>query len=363
MQNKKELEKFCDIVADEYDGALITPGSNLYYLTGLDPKSVMERLFVYIVYPDRKKVLISPKLYEDEVEDGPFDEAIFWGDNDDPFKIFKEYLEDITIKKNRLLIEDNMDASILMKIQNFIKDFELIPISSKTTEMRVTKSEGEIKYLKKAAQIVDMVFDELVELEFEGKSEKELVSIIDNLIMKNGADDTAFDTIVASGKNSANPHHSPTDKIIHKGDMVIMDYGAKYKGYCSDITRTVAVNKCPEQAVEIYEIVKKANEKAFQSVKENTKIKNVDLSARKVIEDAEYGEYFPHRVGHGIGLEAHEEPYMTSTNEKKLIKGMTFTIEPGIYISDKFGVRIEDDIVVQKEGLKLTKSKRNLIYV
>lgn len=363
MSRKERFKEFLNIVSEKYDAAFITPGPNLYYLTGLDPKSVMERLFVLIVTSDKKSVLISPNLYEDEADIDLLDEIVFWDDTQKPFEIFNEYLENIPNKRGKLLVEDHMDASILMKIQEFIKDFDQVPLSSETTPMRLTKSEEEIKYLRKAAEIVDDVFVELVGKKFEGKTEKEILAIIEHLIKKKGADDVAFDISVAAGENGPKGHHSPSEKIIRRGELVIMDFGARYKGYISDITRTVAVKECSKKAREVYEVVKKANEEAFKAVEVGTPIKKIDLTARKIIKDAGYGEYFTHRVGHGIGLETHEEPYMTSKNEDILQKGMTFTIEPGIYLKDEFGIRIEDDIVVREQGEKLTSANRDLTIV
>lgn len=253
-----------------------------------------------------------------------------------------------------------MDSSILMKVQKQIKKFELVPLSSETSSMREMKAEKELDYMEKAAGIVDKVFEELIKKDLIGKTEKEIASWIEYKMKQKGSEGSAFATIVASGPNSSNPHHSPSNREIQAGDMVIFDYGAKYNGYCSDITRTVAVDEVPKKAEKIYEIVKKAERNAWETVEEGIKAKEIDLAARDFIEKHDYGEYFTHRVGHGLGLQAHEKPYITAGNEGKIKKGMTFTVEPGIYIEGKFGIRIEDDIIVKDETERMTQSDRDL---
>ena len=358
--SSKNFSKFAEIVSKKYDGALITPGSNLFYLTGLDPKNVMERLFVFIVYPNKDTVLISPDLYKDNLNTDWIDKTIFWSDDDNPYDSLEKHLNKINREKGKLLIEDDMDASTVIKLQNFLKKFELITVSDETKSLRVKKTDKEIEHMKKAAEIVDDIFYELIEKDLEGKTEKNIAALIDYMIKKREAEEPAFETIVASGPNAANPHHSPSEKKLRRGELVIMDFGAKYKGYCSDITRTVAIKECSDEAKKVYNTVKKAQEKACNIAEKNIKVSSVDKAARDIIKQAKYGKYFTHRVGHGIGLDPHENPYLGSLGETILKNGMTFTIEPGIYISDKLGVRIEDDMVISGEGKRLTKADRDL---
>ncbi|MFW6195804.1 MAG: M24 family metallopeptidase [Thermoplasmatota archaeon] len=360
----KRFSKFAETVAEKYDGALITPGSNLFYLTGLDPKNVMERLFIFLLYPDRESVLISPDLYKDTADRDWIDEKMFWGDDDQPIEILEKHLDKIKNEKGILLIEDDMELSKMIPVQDFIKDFKLEPLSSETSSMRITKGDQEIEYMQRAAEIVDETFYELIQKDLEGKTEKEVAALIEFLIKKNGGEGPAFETIVASGPNAANPHHSPSDKKLKKGELVIMDFGAKYNGYCSDITRTIAVKESSDRAKEVYEIVQEAQDKACKIVKNNIKVNIVDKTAREIIKKAGYGEYFTHRLGHGIGLDPHEEPYLTSTGKTELKEGMVFTIEPGIYITGNLGIRIEDDLMVRRgKGKRLTKAERDLKVV
>jgi len=212
--------------------------------------------------------------------------------------------------------------------------------------------------MRKAAEIVDKVFYRIIEEDLEGRSEKEIAALIEYLIKNFGG--VSFDPIVASGPDAANPHYFPTDRKIERGNVVILDYGAKFKGYCSDVTRTVAIRTISEKARKIYEIVKEAQENAFYAVKAEIKARDVDSAARGIINSYGYSEKFVHRTGHGLGLDVHEEPYISPNSEKVLEACMIFTTEPGIYLSGKFGVRIEDDILLGEKGIRLTKADREL---
>ncbi|WP_058945986.1 aminopeptidase P family protein [Thermococcus sp. 2319x1] len=352
------MEKFLRFLMEyNYEGALITPGSNLYYLTGMSPQATEERLFLLVVNKEGESVLIAPKLYENEVE---WENSVFWSDEENPYEILERVLASLNLKGGKILVEDTMRASFLIHIERLLKDYTFYPLSVVARELRMRKDEKELSLMKKAAEIADKVFYEIISRELIGKSEKQVALEIEFLI-RELADGVSFSPIVASGKNAANPHHTPGNRKIRSGDFVILDFGARYKGYCSDITRTIAVGHPNEKLKEIYEIVKEAQERAFQSVREGIKAKEVDKAAREHIFEKGYGNYFVHRTGHGIGLEVHEEPYISQTNERILERGMTFTIEPGIYIPNLGGVRIEDDVVVEKKGKRLTKAERELI--
>lgn len=366
MDYKKNLENLKTIMLNSYDGVLITPGSNLFYLTGLDPQNVLERLFLAIVYSQKEPILIIPELFEDEIERSSvnFEEVYVWDDTEDPHEFLSKALKDFEKNHGNLLIEDSMSADVLMKIKEQIGDFSWDPLSLETSRFRKIKSEDEIDYMSKAAEIADKTYERLLEENLIGKTEIEVAARIDYLLKKLGASGSSFETIVASGPNSANPHHFPTKRCLQEGDMVILDFGARYKSYCSDISRTIALGYPPEGAKEVYELVQRALTEAKEILRVDLEAKEVDKKARDIIEEGGYGDNFIHRVGHGIGLDAHEEPYLTGQNEEKIKKGMTFTIEPGIYLKGHFGVRIEDDIWVKdKKSVSLTKSSREMICI
>jgi len=364
MTNKQRIDRFKSEIQGSFDGALITPGSNLFYLSGMNPRNVMERLFILVVYPDKKPSLILPKLFEDEIEKSRIDlEGIhLWGDTDDPYELLSELLDDLESDHGKLLIEDSMPADTLMNIKDDIEKYDWISLDSKTSGLRKIKNNEEIKFMKKAAEIADKTYNDILEEDMKGMTEKKLASLIDYLLKKNGAEETSFKTIVASGPNSANPHHTPTERKIMEGNLLIMDFGAKYEGYCSDITRTIAIGDISDNAEKIYNIVKKALYQAKKISNKGIEARKIDKTARDFIKNKGYGKYFKHRVGHGIGLDAHEEPYLTEDNEEKVKRGMTFTIEPGIYLKGEFGVRIEDDMWVKKSTSEsLTKSGRDIV--
>lgn len=364
MDHQKILNRFKNKIQGSFDGALITPGSNLFYLTGINPGNVMERLFIAVVYPDKKPSLLLPKLFENEVQEAKidFDKIHLWGDTDDPYDLLSNFIHELDSSQGEILIEDSMSVGIMMNIKEQLEGYRWISLDSVTSDLRMIKNKEEIYNMQKAAEIADKTYDNLLQENLKGMTEKELASTIDYLLKQNGAQETSFKTIVASGPNSANPHHTPTEKKICEGDLVIMDFGARYKGYCSDITRTVAIGEIADEAEKIYEIVKESLSQAKKISKKNIQARNIDKKARSVIESEGYGKYFTHRVGHGIGLDAHEEPYLTEDNKEKIKKGMTYTIEPGIYLNDRFGVRIEDDIWVKGESSQsLTKSERDII--
>ena len=352
------LQKLISLMKERgFDGALISPGTNLYYLTGLRIHEAGERLTVLVVSADGDYRLLAPSLYENVVRNFP---VTFWRDGENPYDKLAWILAELHLSKGRLLIEDTMRADWLIGVIR-LGPFEFHPLSSVIRELRMRKDRHEIEMMGHAAKAADRVFDEILSWDLLGMRERELALKIE-LAVRELSDGISFEPIVASGENGANPHHEPGNRRLRKGDMVILDYGARWKGYCSDITRTIALGRPSERLVEIYEVVREAQENAYRAVREGTKAKEVDRAARETITRAGYGEYFTHRTGHGLGLDVHEEPYIGPDGETILENGMTFTIEPGIYVPGLGGVRIEDDVVVlDGKGKRLTRAERELI--
>ena len=354
------LEKFISEMAKAgFEGAIVSPGANLYYLTGLHIHEAGERLTVLVVNAEGEYMLLAPSLYENVIENFP---ATFWRDGENPYHRLSWILGELKLSEGRLLIENTMRADWLINILKLGNGrFELYPLDLVTRELRMRKDRHEIEAMKHAAKAVDRVFEEILGWDLLGMRERDLALKIE-LAVRELSDGISFEPIVASGENAANPHHAPGDRRLRKGDMVILDYGAKWKGYCSDITRTIALGQPNEKLLEIYEVVKEAQENAYRAVREGIPAREVDRAARETIAKAGYGEYFTHRTGHGLGLDVHEEPYIGPDSETVLENGMTFTIEPGIYIPGLGGVRIEDDVVVQDgRGKRLTRAERELI--
>jgi len=354
MNRIEELQK---LMYDKADYALVSTGSNFYYLTGLNPQASLERLFMLIVPAESDPFILAPKMYETELRDVGY-QIYLWNDWEDPYIALKEKL-----KLNRTyLVEDSLPASNLLRIQESLGG-KFFPISPYMTKIRTIKSEEEIKRIKTAARIADKVFINLTEKQkIAGLSEIEVAGIIAELIKKYGAEGVSFDPIVAHGPASADPHHSPDRKKLKSG-VVVLDYGARYRGYCSDITRTIVIGEVPKKVMEIYTIVQRAQEKGIKAAIKGKMAREIDLAARQYIESKGYGNNFMHRTGHGIGLDIHEEPFITPTNETIIKNGMTFTVEPGIYIEGKFGIRIEDDIVIREKGVRLTRTNRELLNI
>ncbi len=248
---------------------------------------------------------------------------------------------------------------------DFIKklnNIELAPLNGVINDIRIIKTEDEIETIRKAAEIADQTFEYICTKLRAGISEREISLELEFFMKRKGALGTSFESIVASGKRSSLPHGVASNKIIEIGDFVTLDFGCIYDGYCSDMTRTVVIGKASSKQREIYDIVLKAQKEALKAIKPGASGIEVDKVARDIIDEEGYGEYFGHGLGHGVGLEVHEEPRLSPKGETILRENMVVTDEPGIYIPDFGGVRIEDLIVVRKGGPEiLSKTPKHLI--
>lgn len=240
----------------------------------------------------------------------------------------------------------------------------LQPMQAKINAFRASKEDWELNRMRSAQHITDKAFSEVLGRIKVGMTEKELCAELIYCLYKNGADGLSFDPIVVSGPNSSMPHGVPGDRKIQEGDFITMDFGVLYKGYCSDMTRTVAVGYATEEMKKVYNTVLEAQLAGLAVSKAGVTGKEVDGAARKVIEDAGYGNYFGHGYGHSLGLEIHEAPNCNARNDQPIPAGVVCSAEPGIYLPGKFGVRIEDTCIFTAEGREiLTQSPKNLIIV
>ncbi|MED3553815.1 Xaa-Pro peptidase family protein [Cytobacillus praedii] len=259
--------------------------------------------------------------------------------------------------------QDYLTFSAFKTYENVVQS-ELVPVSGEIEKLRLIKTDSEIKILKVAADIADAAFKYMVEYIRPGLTEMEVSNELEFFMRKAGATSSSFDTIVASGYRGALPHGVASDKIIEKGEMITLDYGAYYKGYVSDITRTLAVGEPDEKLKEIYDIVLQAQMRGMDGIKPGMSGKEADALTRDYITEKGYGEYFGHSTGHGIGLEVHEGPSLASKSEIILEPGMVVTVEPGIYIPGLGGVRIEDDTLITSDHNEtLTHSTKDLIIL
>jgi Xaa-Pro aminopeptidase len=259
--------------------------------------------------------------------------------------------------------KDHLTYSNYQDYQKVFKG-ELIPVGDIIENLRLIKSESEIKILKEAADIADAAFKHILDFIKPGITELEVANELEFFMRKCGATSSSFDTIVASGKRSALPHGVASDKIIEKGDLVTLDYGALYKGYVSDITRTVAVGEPSADLKNIYQIVLDAQLLAVEKIKPGMTGKEADAIARNYIAEKGFGDQFGHSLGHGIGLEVHEKPLLSMRSDMVLQPGMVVTVEPGIYVPGLGGVRIEDDTLITSSGNEtITHSTKELIIL
>lgn len=243
-------------------------------------------------------------------------------------------------------------------------DVELVPVSGLVEALRMIKSEDELKIMKKAAKIADDAFTHIQSFIKPGVKEIEVANELEFFMRRQGAVSSSFDTIVASGYRSAMPHGVASEKEIQSGELVTMDYGALYNGYCSDITRTVAVGEVSDELRKIYDIVLEANMRGVNNTKPGMTGKEADALTRDYIKEQGYGDRFGHSTGHGLGMEVHENPRLSHLSQEVLKPGMVVTVEPGIYVPGAGGCRIEDDIVITEEGNeRLTFSTKEFIQL
>lgn len=267
----------------------------------------------------------------------------------------------------RLLIETENEFAFFRSLKSRleVKIVPSQPLSDRLLTLRSVKKKEEIESIVTAQRIAEKAFDDILDFIKVGITEREISALLEYKMKQYGAEGIAFETIAVSGVNSSLPHGVPTDKTVQEGDFVTMDFGAVINGYCSDMTRTVAVGFATDEMIKVYETVLSAQENVINTVKAGIICKDADSAARDVIAAAGYGEFFGHSTGHGVGIHIHERPNLSPTAEKtKLRAGQIVTDEPGIYLPDKFGVRIEDMLLVRKNDCKnLTKAPKHLIIL
>ncbi|WP_284043516.1 aminopeptidase P family protein [Actinoplanes sp. M2I2] len=330
------------------DGLLITPGPDLVYLTGHRPP-VTERLTMLLLLagvpgpaPTTKPALVVPAL--ELPGDQPDLEVVAWPDGEDPYAIVAGRLRD-----GRHAISDSAWAMHLIALQEAAPGVRYTSMTATLPMLRAVKDEAEVALLAAAGAAADATYEQILSVRFAGRTERQVAADLARLLREHGHEQVDF-TIVASGPNGANPHHDIGDRVLREGDMVVLDFGGLKDGYGSDTTRTVHVGppSAPEQ--EVFDVVRAAQQAAFEAVRPGVACQEIDRVARQLIEDAGYGEFFIHRTGHGIGLTTHEPPYLVRGEERPLVPGMCFSIEPGIYLPGRFGVRIEDIVTVTETG-------------
>jgi len=349
------------------DSLILNAGSSLTYLTGLH-FHLSERPVLVFFTPEMAPTIVLPELEKEKLTDLPYEiEAFHYGE--DPAQWSKAFLQAVETKQldgKRNGIEPRqlrfLEYSLLLESA---PKANFIAVGEAVAKLRMFKDASEINAMRKAAQIAEQALNATLPAIKIGLSELDLATELTLQLFRAKSDpQMPFSPIVSSGPNSANPHATPSNRKLTSGDLLVIDWGASHTGYISDITRTFAIGRVGPELLRIGKIVLEANTAGREIARPGISMEAVDQAARSIIESAGYGQYFTHRTGHGIGMESHEEPYIRQGNSAPLEKGMTFTIEPGIYLPGRNGVRIEDDVVITDTGAEcLTSLPREVIQL
>jgi Xaa-Pro aminopeptidase len=329
-------------------GVLVTPGPDLVYLAGYAPVAITERLTLLALQKGREPAMVLPSLERPDAESAPSGGAIAltdWVDGTDPFAKFAPALD----SRGTYAISDSAWALQLLGLQQALPDTHYVSMTAALPMLRAIKDAEELDRLTAAGAAADECFEAILEVRFAGRRETEVAADLAQLLIDHGHSQVDF-TVVGSGPNGANPHHEAGDRTIEDGDMIVLDFGGLKNGYGSDTSRTIHVGEPTDQEREVHEVVRAAQQAGFEAVKPGVPCQDIDRACRRVITEAGYGEQFLHRTGHGIGVTTHEPPYIVEGETQPLQPGMCFSIEPGIYLADRFGVRIEDIVAVTEDG-------------
>jgi Xaa-Pro dipeptidase len=335
------------------DAVALNPGPTLTYLTGAH-FHLMERPVVLLVSQGKEPALVLPELEMLKVGQMPYPVQAFpYGENPSEWEAaFRKALQALGLDGKRIGVEPNhMRLLEFRYVKSGAPEADYPDASEVLGRLRLRKDKEEIESMRKAVKVAQAALEATLPLIKIGMTEKELSAELVVQLLKHGSEpELPFSPIVSGGPNSANPHASPTERKLQAGDLLVIDYGAAVDGYISDITRTFAVGEVEPEFEKIHKIVQEANTAGRAAGRPGVPCAEVDKAARAVIESAGYGEYFRHRTGHGIGMEGHEEPYMRGDNMQLLESGMAYTVEPGIYLAGRNGVRVEDNVVVTETG-------------
>ncbi len=354
MPNQRVARLREAIAGTEGQAFLVTNRHNVRYLTGFTGTAGAA-----LISADKAAFLTDFRYTEQAAEQTKgFDVVKHGADRNETIAgLLKQW------NANKLLIEEqDVTYGDYRKMEEAFRSAALLPSEGLVEKLRMTKDGDELAILQEAAGLADRTFDHILAYLKPGATERSIAMEMEFFMRSQGATGSSFDTIVASGERSALPHGVASDKTIGAGEFVTLDFGAYYKGYCSDLTRTVVVGKASDKHKEIYAIVQEAQQYALDRLRPGMTGKEGDALTRDIIARYGYGEYFGHSTGHGIGLEIHESPRLSLASDVVLTPGMVVTVEPGIYLPGFGGVRIEDDVVMTDRGIRvLTSSPKHLI--
>ena len=344
------------------DALLVGPSADLRYLIGYDAHA-MERLTLLVLDADGGRHLVVPALEAPAARaSGAADlvELVAWSETEDPIEIVTRL-----VSRGRppeaVAVSDRLYSVFTLRLQAALTGTRFQPSGPVLGPLRVVKSASELAALRSAGAAIDAVHAAVPDLLRPGRTEADVGRDLGELILAEH-DEVAF-IIVGSGPNGASPHHAVSDRVLEHGDAVVVDIGGVKDGYCSDMTRDYAVGALPDGYAELHAVLEAAQDAAVQAVAPGAIPAAIDHAAREVIAAAGHGEHFIHRTGHGIGIEVHEDPYIVSSNHTPLAPGMAFSIEPGIYLPDRFGMRIEDIVLVTEDGVERVNHRPRQVLV
>jgi Xaa-Pro aminopeptidase len=346
------------------DALLLGPSADLRYLTGYQAPP-LERMTLLVLPAAGDARLVVPALEAPLALDhlGGLDlEVTAWQETEDPVALVRAALDAAGAAAGRLGVGDQLWSTFLLRLQAALPDAAFTAASAVTRHLRMRKDPEELEAMARVAAAIDRVVDDLDGLRWAGRTELELAGDLQAAI-REGHDEVCF-VIVGAGPNGASPHHVASRRVVQPGDAVVVDIGGRLDGYCSDTTRTLVVGEPPQGLQEAYAVLHAAQLAGCAAVGPGVPAAAVDAACRQVIAAAGHGEHFIHRTGHGIGLEEHEDPYIVAGNQEPLEAGMTFSVEPGIYLPGRFGARIEDIVVCTDQGARrLNTTTRDLRVV
>ncbi|HJS20920.1 MAG TPA: Xaa-Pro peptidase family protein [Anaerolineales bacterium] len=354
---QSRLDKLnASLQASGLDAVILNPGPSLTHLTGLR-FHLMERPVVLLFAKDQVPAIVLPELELQKVVSLPYELQVFaypenpmeWGN------AFRKATQSLGLDGKRIGVEPRQLRLLEFRyIKGAAPDADYPDASDVLAGLRLRKDKAEVEAMRRAVRIAQEALEATIPTLKIGITEKAIAAELMTQLLRHGSDpELPFAPIVSSGPNAANPHASPSVRKLQSGDLLVVDWGAAYDGYISDLTRTFAVGDVDQEYRKIHKIVQEANAAGRAAAKPGVPCADVDKTARAVIEQAGYGVYFTHRTGHGIGMEGHEDPYMRGDNMQLLEPGMAFTIEPGIYLPDRNGVRIEDNVVITETGAEV----------
>jgi Xaa-Pro dipeptidase len=339
--------------ASGLDAVILNPGPTLTYLSGMR-FHLMERPVVLFFAKDQVPAIVLPELELQKVASLPYQLQVFaYPENPAEWDgAFRKAAQALSLDGKRIGVDPRQLRLLEFRhVKAAAPEADYPDGSEVLSVLRLRKDQAEVEAMRRAVQIAQNALEATIPLIKIGMTEKELSAELVVQLLKQGSDpELPFAPIVSGGPNSANPHASPTERKLQAGDLLVVDWGATYEGYISDLTRTFAVGEVDEEYRKIHIIVQEANAAGRAAARPGVPCANVDKAARDVIEQSGYGKYFTHRTGHGIGMEGHEDPYMRGDNMQVLEPGMAFTVEPGIYLPERNGVRIEDNVVITEDG-------------